>query len=176
MLEVETKFVSPGNDRVEETLRDLDAKLLSDEEAEDVYFGHPCRDFGKTDETLRLRKKEGGSELTYKGPRMKIENAKAREELTLKLDDPLGAQRIVERLGFSEFIVIKKRRRTYVYDKVLVAVDVVEGLGEFVELEVITEEPNRATTLIEELRNRLGLKTVEHNTYLELMLAEAQCD
>jgi adenylate cyclase class 2 len=176
MLEVETKFISPGNERVESALRELGATLVSDEEAEDVYFRHPCKDFGKSDEALRLRKKQGESELTYKGPRMKTGSAKAREEITLKTTDPLSVQRIVERLGFVEFMTVKKKRKTFVYEKILIAVDVVDELGEFIELELITEEPNRASVLIEEMRSSLGLKEVEPRTYLEMVLSEARSD
>ncbi len=169
-MEVESKYVSPGNDRVEKALIGLGAELVSDEETEDVYFKHPQRDFGETDEALRLRKKASASELTYKGPRMKLEHTKAREEVTLRTDDTLSAQRIVERLGFMEFMTVHKRRKTFKYDKVWVAVDVVEGLGEYVELELITEEPRRAEALIEQMRQGLGLSELEPKTYLELIL------
>jgi len=170
VMEVESKYVSPGNDRVEKALDKLGAELVSEEETEDVYFQHPDRDFGETDEALRLRKKEGTSELTYKGPRMKLEHTKAREEVTLRTDDPLTAQRIVERLGFREFRTIHKKRKNYRYDKVWVAIDLVDGLGEYIELELITEEPRRAEALIEQMRQELGLSRLEPKTYLELIL------
>src|SRR3990170_8384094 len=110
MIEVESKFWSPGNERVEKALVALGAKRLSQCDMEDVYFSHPARDFGKTDEALRLRKMEGLSELTYKGPRMKVQDVKAREEITLKSPDPVDVQRIVERLGFKELYVVRKKR------------------------------------------------------------------
>ncbi len=168
MIEVEQKFRSPGNDKVEKTLARLEAKKLGEETQEDVYFAHPCRDFGKTDESLRLRKREGGSELTYKGPRMQAGGSKAREEITLRSDDPLTLQRIVERLGFKDAYVLKKRRRSYLLDKLRVDVDEVEGLGEFVELEVLTESTERATSLIELAKKELGLDKPEQKTYLEM--------
>ncbi len=169
-MEVESKYRSPGNEKVEKALDKLGAELQSEDETEDVYFQHPGRDFGKTDEALRLRKKDGGSELTYKGPRMKLEHTKAREEVTLRTDDPLTAQRIVERLGFKEFMSVHKRRKNFKYDKIRVAVDTVEGLGEYIELELITEEPKRAETLIEQMREELALTDLEPKTYLELIL------
>lgn len=169
-MEVESKYRSPGNDKVEKALGKLGAELVREEETEDIYFQHPGRDFGKTDEALRLRKREGASELTYKGPRMKLDHTKAREEVTLRTDDPLAAQRIVERLGFKEFMSIRKRRKNFKYDKIWIAVDVVDGLGEFVELELITEEPRRAEALIEQMRAELSLTDFEPKTYLELIL------
>ena len=170
MLEVESKFRSPGNAKVEKALADLGAKKVFDGMIEDGYFAHPSRDFGKTDEALRLRKKEGSAELTYKGPRMKMEHTKAREEVTLKVEDALAAQRIVERLGFEEKHVVRKHRSAYLLDKLRVEVDEVEGLGEFVELELITEEPNRAESLMQSAKKDLQLERLEPRTYLEMIL------
>ncbi|OGS42578.1 MAG: hypothetical protein A3K67_02310 [Euryarchaeota archaeon RBG_16_62_10] len=170
MIEVESKFWSPGNERVEKALVALGAKRLSQCDMEDVYFSHPARDFGKTDEALRLRKMEGLSELTYKGPRMKVQDVKAREEITLKSPDPVDVQRIVERLGFKELHVVRKKRTSYLLDKLKVEVDEVEGLGEFVELEALTESPERAAQLMELARKELGLDRPEQKTYLEMLL------
>lgn len=170
MLEVESKFKSPGNEKVEKTLLRLGAKKIITQAMEDVYFAHPSKDFGKTDEALRLRKQEAGAELTYKGPRMKTDNSKAREEVTLKTDNPLTAQRIVERLGFKEFLIVKKTRSSYVLDKLRVDLDNVDGLGEYVELEVLTESPERATSLLELARKELGLEKPEPRTYLEMIV------
>lgn len=170
MLEVESKYRSPGNEKIEKALLRLGAKKISTQSMEDVYFAHPSRDFGKTDEALRLRKHDAGSELTYKGPRMKTDNSKAREEVTLKTDNPLTAQRIVERLGFKEFLIVKKTRSSYVLDKLRVDVDNVDGLGEYVELEVLTESPERAASLLELARKELDLEKLEPRTYLEMIV------
>ncbi len=170
VLEVESKFHSPGNEKVERNLIRLGARRISEEIMEDVYFSHPSRDFSKTDEALRLRRTNNASELTYKGPRMKCENAKAREEITLRTENPLAAQRIIERLGFTEFFTIKKRRTSYMLGELRVEVDDVDGLGEFVELEALTESPERSTQLIELARKELELDRLEQRTYLELMI------
>lgn len=170
MIEVESKFWSPGNDKVEKTLLRLGARKVSDGAMEDIYFSHPSRDFGKTDEALRLRKMDGRAELTYKGPRMRMEHTKAREEITVPVGDPLGTQRIVERLGFQEKHVVSKRRATYVLDKLRVEIDEVEGLGQFIELELITEEPQRAEALIAMAQEQLGLERGEPRTYLEMII------
>ncbi len=170
VLEVESKYVSPGNDKIEKTLQRIGAVKISEDEMEDIYYRHPVRDFGKTDEALRLRKTGDSVELTYKGPRMHMQHTKAREEITMKMDNSLAIQRIVERLGFAEFMTIKKRRVNYIYDKIMIAVDDVDGLGEYVELELITEEPKRAERLIEQLRSELALSMLEPRTYLELTL------
>jgi len=170
VIEVESKFRSPGNDKIEKALVRLGAKKTATQVMEDVYFAHPSRDFSRTDEALRLRKHEDAAELTYKGPRMKAENSKAREEVTLRIDNPLTAQRIVERLGFKESYTVKKKRSSYILDKLRVDVDDVEGLGEYVELEILTESPERATSLLELARKELDLNKLEPRTYLEMII------
>lgn len=170
VIEVESKFLSPGNDKVEKALLRLGAEKISEGAMEDVYFSHPSKDFGKTDEALRLRKRDGKAELTYKGPRMRMEHTKAREEVSVTVDDPLAAQRIVERLGFVERYVVTKKRMTYLLDKLRVEIDEVDGLGQFIELELITEEPQRAEGLISMAQEQLGLERGEPRTYLEMII------
>ena len=170
MIEVESKYWSPGNSAVVAALSKLGAKKLSELTMEDVYFAHPSREFGKTDESVRLRKTEDGAELTYKGPRMEAGTAKAREEITVKVADALSTQRILERVGFKEAYTLSKKRATYQLDKLRVDVDSVDGLGDFVELEVMTESPERVASLLEMARAELGLNKLEPKTYLELLI------
>ena len=170
MLEVESKYRSPGNDKVEKALARLGAKKTWGGAMEDVYYAHPSRDFGRTDEALRLRKTDEASELTYKGPRMQAQTVKAREEITLRTDNPLAVSRIIERLGFKESFIVRKNRSSYILDKLRIEVDDVEGLGEFIELEVLTESPDRSKQLMETARVELGLDKLEPRTYLEMLI------
>ncbi len=171
MLEVEMKFRSPDNEKVTSALMCMGAQRLSDRRMQDVYFSHPGRDFGKTDEAMRLREDGESCELTYKGPRMASQsNSKAREELTVSVDDALAARRLLERLGFEEFATVSKRRASFLLDKLRVDVDEVEGLGEFVELELVTEDPSRAEQLMDMVREKLPLAEAVTETYLEMVL------
>lgn len=174
MIEAEVKFRSPGNERVEKVLMRLGAKKVFSGTMEDVYFIHPARDFGRTDEALRLRKKEDGAELAYKGPRLPSATGKSREEITLRVEDPLSAQRIVERLGFKEGFTVRKRRESYLYDKLRIELDWVEGLGEFVEVEVLTESVERTHALLDQVTKELGLDQPEQMTYLELLMEKPE--
>ncbi len=170
MLEVEAKFRSPGNDRVIEALERLGAKRLSEESMEDIYYQHPSRDFGVSDEAIRLRRYGDSAELTYKGPRMASSSAKAREELSMAVVDSLSAARILERLGFYELTKVRKRRTTYLIDKLRIAVDDVDELGQFVELELITEDIAKAESLLRSVHKDLPLGDEVKETYLEMLL------
>jgi adenylate cyclase class 2 len=170
VLEVEMKFESPGNDKVVEALKGMGARPLFDGVMEDIYFSHPSRDFGSTDEAVRLRTCGADTEITYKGPRIMTSSTKAREELTVTVSDSLSIRRMLERLGFSEFMSIRKKRSSFLLDKLRVDVDEVEGLGQFVELELVTEDPSKAEALMALARNELALREQISETYLEMLL------
>lgn len=170
MLEVEQKFRADLG-RVREELLRLGASPVEAKEEVDVYFQHPCRDFAKTDEALRVRRSGGDVEVTYKGPRMRS-SAKARLELTVSADGDVEA--VLEALGFRKVAVIKKRREYYSYGSLTISLDDVEGLGQFVEIEAVASSEaslKEAEAEVSALAERLGLAERVDATYLELYLS-----
>lgn len=162
-MEVEAKFrLKEG---VKEKIEEI-ARFVEEKEEFDVYFNHPCRDFAKTDEALRLRI-EKKVKLTYKGPKIDMET-KTREEVNLEVDDFERAVKLLEFLGFRKFRTVKKLRRIYKLEDAIVCVDSVENLGDFVEIEVENlEKKNR----IFEIAQKLGYSKEEgiRLSYLELL-------
>lgn len=65
----------------------------------DIYFNSYLRDFRSTDEALRIRIKDDGARLTYKGPKLNSQT-KSRLELTVEINDPQAMQKILVELGF----------------------------------------------------------------------------
>jgi adenylate cyclase class 2 len=170
MLEVEQKFRADLG-RVREELLRLGASPVEAKEEVDIYFQHPCRDFAKTDEALRVRRSGGDVEVTYKGPRMRS-SAKARLELTVSADGDVEA--VLEALGFRKVAVIKKRREYYSYGSLTISLDDVEGLGQFVEIEAVASSEaslKEAEAEVSALAERLGLAERVDATYLELYLS-----
>ena len=158
---------------VEEKLRDLGAVFEAEVYEEDTYYQHPCRDFASTDEALRLRVTRDRVELTYKGPKRVIGEAKEREEYTVTVDNGAAVARILEKLGFKPVATVRKRRRYYSLPGLaVVSLDEVEGLGCFVEIEYRGSDPSKAVDAVKAIESRLGLeskpKTVK--SYLELLL------
>ncbi|HEY3421119.1 MAG TPA: class IV adenylate cyclase [Methanomassiliicoccales archaeon] len=170
MLEIEIKTRSEDNRKVEGMLLERGATLLGDHEQVDEYFNHPCRDFAETDEALRLRKDSTGK-ITYKGP--KIDRfTKTREEIEMEIDDLDKMSAILVRLGFRSVARVKKKRREYLLDGVTVSLDSVEGLGDFVELEVQGEDAVKGRHMVETLRDELGLEGSERRSYLEMLMIQ----
>ena len=79
-------------------------------------------------------------------------------------------------LGFSSVAELRKRRRLASVPwrgaTIEAALDEVEGLGAFVELELTADEGGieEARTRIASLASRLGLSNSERRSYLELLL------
>lgn len=152
-----------------ESLAGLDKKLVAQgflfrgrKKERDVYFNHPCRDFSKTDEALRLRFEDDGKVvLTYKGPREERGAIKLREEISCSVVGEV--EEILTRLGFEKVAEVIKEREVFEKGGISVFLDRVEGLGEFVEIEGEAD--------LKEVAESIGIpwRPVEL-TYLEMVL------
>jgi adenylate cyclase class 2 len=178
--EVEMKFPAGDRATLETRLAELGATIAALQSERDVYFAHPARDFAATDEALRIRRKGSANFITYKGPKIDA-TTKTRREIDLPL--PPGEQTaqawtdLLEALGFTAVGEVCKSRRKARVDwqgrSVEVSLDQVDGLGVYVELELIAEADglDAARANIVSLAEALGLKGSERRSYLELLRA-----
>lgn len=167
MIEVEAKARAP--DDAEERILRIGGVLERVENHTDIYFRSPVRDFASTDEALRIRIKDDGAHLTYKGPKLDYET-KTRLELNVRVDDAAAAEKLLESLGFSRFAVVRKRRAKYRLGDAVVALDDVEGLGRFVEVEIAADRENpRDRARVLEIISSVGTGKPIRLSYLELL-------
>ena len=167
MIEVEVK--ARAKKETIERIAALGATPLRVENHRDLYFNSPSRDFKQSDEALRIRIKEEGARLTYKGPRLD-QQTKSRRELTVKIDDPTQMREILSFLGFVLSAEVRKRRTKYSYQGMVIALDEVEGLGTFLEVEAQAEADweNEKERVLSVLK-KLELKDTIRRSYLELL-------
>lgn len=181
MYEVELKLPADV-DAARDRLQELGATERGEVRQADTYYDAPHRDFAETDEAVRVRRVDDGSgtvgRLTYKGPLIEAAS-KTREEHETAVD-PDAAGRILEALGFIPVATVEKTRESYALDGYTVALDAVDGVGEFVEVEravpgsgpgsdpAVTEAREGARALLE----RVGLDPDDQirTSYLELLL------
>lgn len=172
MIEVEVK-VRADHSKVRSVLQKLGAIKIGIENQSDSYFAAPHRDFAKTDEALRIRSLDGKAVLTYKGPKLdKV--SKTREELETPVDEATTAK-ILRALGFSEAGIVRKKREVFRAGEITVCLDAVEGLGEFLEVEIIAEDEKDLDTSRKKLFELLkqfgaGEKDSIRTSYLEMVL------
>jgi adenylate cyclase class 2 len=170
MLEAEVKAPVKDFRNVEKRLMALEARYLGEEEQVDLYFNHPSRDFSSTDEALRLRRAGGKLFITYKGPKLDA-LTKTRIEHEVGIDNYDEAKRILLSLGFTPVMKVKKNRKLYSCRGYIIALDSVEGLGNYVEVEGRKEEDKDPLGLLAFLQ-RIGIppEKSERRSYLELLL------
>jgi len=177
--EVELKFPVSDLGVVADQLSGLGVAISEPIAESDWYFAHPARDFAKTDEGLRLRRKGEVNYITYKGP--KIDAAtKTRREIELPLgpgpESLASWTALLESLGFTPVAEVRKSRRKAAIPwqgrSVEASLDEVADVGAFVELELLAEpegiEPAKQCILA--LAESLGLSGSERRSYLELLL------
>jgi adenylate cyclase, class 2 len=178
MLEVELKYPVADLGEVERKLQSLGAEVVDSPFEVDLYFAHPARDFAKTDEAVRIRRKGVACFLTYKGPKID-QTTKTRREIELPLPggEESAAQwtELLEVLGFAPVAEVRKSRRKakvlWQGRRIEVSLDNVDRLGTFVELELVVDqsELEPAKACIASLAAALQLSTSERRSYLELL-------
>jgi adenylate cyclase class 2 len=173
MMEYEVKIRVASLPPVRARLGSLGIRPAGSLTERDLYFNSPNRDFGRTDEALRIRSTEEGTSLTYKGPKLGLGGVKAREEIIVPVGPGGGMEEILLRLGFTRTAVVEKTRETYRVEGTFVALDEVRGLGSFIEIEAPAGMgENEAIALIRRVRGILELAGEETTlSYLEMVLA-----
>lgn len=154
----------------------LEDLLLEEDRYVDLTHcvGSPARQIA-----LRVRIKKSltrntsTAELTFKGALIEKE-VKAREEITTTLEDPEKITRMLLLSGFP-IITVKKKRKIYstTADRVKIYLDEVEGLGNYVEVEVINPESKEEyLKILNKIKEELGLSREENivKSYLELRM------
>ena len=138
-LDLETEIKIRLNEKEFKYLRSFmasNAKYLKTTNQVDTYYNPKHRSFIEEDEItewLRIGKRGGKTILNYKH----WYDNKYCDEYEVELDNDENMDRILSILGLERIAVVDKERSTYFYkDKYEVALDKVESLGYFIEIEV----------------------------------------
>ncbi len=146
-MEIEVKFKVDSFDGVREKLSSL-GRYLGKYTERDVYF----TPFSE-DEVLRVRTSEEGKLLTYKHL-VKNSDTQSAVELQARVDGDI--EEILERVGHKKVVEKRKTREMFSLADVTVNLDVVDGLGSFVELEYIGEQKD-GVHILKSVSSELGL-------------------
>lgn len=180
--EIEVKLLIKNPEQAGRLLLNLGLLKVDTCIEDDYYFNHPCRNFAESDEALRLRSRNCGSSrthvLTYKGPReIALSRVKVREELEVYLDERgfTEIKAILSRLGFKQVTCFTKKREIYSGRGVKASIDLLYGVGYFLELEL---EPHADEAYFKQLVDEVlrGLEaTIVEKTYLEVCIETGKC-
>ncbi|MBE5822104.1 MAG: class IV adenylate cyclase [Clostridiales bacterium] len=141
---------------------------------EDTYYTDKQETFIKDRICLRTRKtNEDSLELTYKP---KTDNStekygKKEVNISLNVKDYKDIKFVINSLGYDEYVTFKKDRT--IYTKVIngfehnIMIDKIEGIGQYIELEIIANTEEEKEKLHDELDNFVRIfecdKLVEKN-------------
>ena len=182
MLEVEAKYLLPDPTAVEARLREWGAVLVAEHAEADHYLNAPDRDFARTDEAFRLRRIGDRNLLTYKGPRR---DGASKTRTEVEVPCPGGDEaaeaflKLFRHLGYRPTAVVRKRRRIYEWTRdgftVHACLDDVDGVGKFIELEIVAPDDQYAAARETVLRAAadLELGPTETRSYLEQLLGRS---
>ena len=133
----------------------------------DTYYSRPDRDFMATVECLRVRERDGFSEITYKPP--STTNTHSAGHIIAKLETNVilssaeqtpAANTLLDILGMVRLCQVEKTRTTFQHPAqpaITVALDQITDVGAFVETEVISLDAAKASLLLDETEQHLGL-------------------
>lgn len=182
MIEVEVKLPVFRRPVIEQGLRRLGfipGHLIKES---DTYFTSDFHDFMGTDEALRIRESENLSNtravsfLTYKGPKLdSVSNT--RKELETEVADGGVCRNILLSLGYRELAPVRKLRQYYHLENITACVDQVEGLGSFLELEMLVEQESErpdALKKIEAILHDLDCRMEDTTRYSYLFMLQKQ--
>ncbi len=174
MLEIELKVQVDTLDPIREQLNKRKAQFSGRIHEHDVYYNAPHRDFGTTDEALRVRYTNNHAVITYKGAKLVKYGLKAREELNTAVESGEAFEQILVRLGFVKTAEVNKWRENYRLGTASISLDSVDELGTFVEIEVMTDlDGPDATKQINTLAKEMGIIGEPIlASYLELLLSK----
>ncbi|MEV2275710.1 class IV adenylate cyclase [Nocardiopsis sp. NPDC049922] len=189
LVEVERKRVLTGSgEEVRRRLVELDYRECSSVTEVDTYYSRPDVDFLATVECLRVRRRDGFAEITYKpassasthGP----DGVVAKPETDVVLSDPgqaHQAEQLLEAVGMVFLVRMEKFRtlfRNPAHPDLTVALDAVTGVGVFLETEIVSEDREGAVIRLGEVEDLLGVTScpVVSLPYRDLVLQSRQAE
>lgn len=143
-------------------------------QADAIFLQVPSfAEFTPGDPVVRIRTAEDNT-LTLKRRR----ETRSSLELETTVSDALTAGQILEELGLYRVTHVSKSRRSGRFGDVTISLDEVDGLGPFLELEVVVESEDNVQSALETIANAassLGItkSQIEYKKYDELLAPPA---
>lgn len=183
MIEVEVKLPVTDSDKIKKILLEEGFKESGFIEEHDTYFDNHQGGIRANDEALRVRETKDylsgqvRAQINFKGRKLDT-CTMTREELETEVENGEICRKILQVIGYNpvnpdvikERIILRKGRVTACLDKV-------RGLGEFLELEIMTDseqEKDAALGQIEKILDSLGhrISDTVRTSYLSMLQKE----
>jgi adenylate cyclase class 2 len=171
--EIEAKLKVDSLPEIENRLKKLDAEFVAEQLQTDTHFDDSNETLTNSDCCLRLRRQIINSEtrffLTYKGAKEKS-NYKKRQEIEIEVSDADSTEKLLSALGYERKLSVDKKRSLWKFGGCEVALDRLQILGDFVEIEGPDDEK------ISWVQKSLGLESLPHipKSYASMIVEKSQ--
>ena len=159
IIELEASFhLNENYNDILEKIKKEGFQFSKDIVEEDTYFTDKNMTFIQDRVCLRTRKtNEDFLELTYKPKTDNSTEKYGKKEVNLNINpkDYSDTKFILEELGYIEYVSFKKHRK--IYKKIInnfeynIMIDEIEGIGDFIELEILANNEEEKEKLHDEL-------------------------
>ncbi|MGH3827074.1 MAG: class IV adenylate cyclase [Pseudonocardiaceae bacterium] len=167
VIEVERKRELPDATALKSRLVENGYREAGTSVEADTYYSRPDVDFVASVECLRTRQRDGFAEITYKPASTAATHSAAdiiaKPETNVILagpDQAKAANTLLDLLGMVRLCRVEKTRTTFRHpdrNEVTVTIDLITGVGSFVETEVMVDAPDAAAMLLDQVEQQLGL-------------------
>jgi len=164
-LEIELRAKVADFEALENKLCLLSARFQGEREEYDQYFGPEDRKM-----IVRIRNRNGVSFLTFKSLSQSTEVC-AWQEWETKIEDADALEKILSN-GLKRLVEIRKKRKTYALNDFEINLDRIQDLGNFIEVELISENIPEAKKRLEKFLKELEIseERVVREGYVQLMM------
>ena len=172
-MEVELRvMLKEGKDKVEQFLTENGFIKKGEKKQEDFYFRHKS-DLVEKKGILRIRIVDGKDYfyLTSKVSNDNIDDNWKEVEIRISIGEVETMKELVRDQGFVEDVIIKKMRITFVKNDITVNIDKIDDLGDYMEVEIISDDVESARKEINTLLNKMGFsdEDIVRRGYVGLM-------
>ena len=166
MIDVEIKAKFDNHEKVRRILKERNAEFRGIDKQIDVYFNT---------KTGRLKLRKGEIEnILISYSRENIKDIKPSDFILYKSTNPLLLEKMLKST-LGELISVEKKREIYYIDNVKFNLDEVKGLGKFVEIEAMTDNPKDIPKLRKVVEEYIQLfdiskSDIQSHSYSDLLL------
>ncbi len=175
MQEIEIKFRIDNREQLLSKLESLHSHFSEPVKQKDIIFVPDLNDTanGEGKIFIRIRRQNEKKIITLKKQSKVIMQNK---EIEFGISDIDKAYDFLETIGFKEWVTVEKTRIETTYQEFNLCIDQVKRLGDFVEIEILSEEENQTEFYekkILEIAKELGIPIKNRvDNYYDSMIAE----
>lgn len=171
-MEIETKFKTKNLEAIKKKLVKLGAVFSDEVDQKDEWYRWKGQELASQHPgsfMIRIRNQNG---VFYFGTKELTNKTGVWIEYELQISDAEEMKKIINQLGFTKVFTLTKKRIPGRLEEFGLCLDDVKELGKYLEVEVISDNPDEGKEKIRQLMTRLGIddREVEHRGYGAIIL------